>query len=807
MLLGGVPGWAAITIAVLSLISAAVPAFVLVRRKQGVSLPAVVLWGIAMTSIVLAQSVPLPRAWVATYHPDLVRSVDVLSAALGQASPSTLAASWDPGATRAALVHAGGALAAATAAAIALPIIGRRALVACAAVSGALVALVALAHGALGATAVFGLYDPRWAAPVLLSPLLNGNNLAGLVGMCAPPLIALAVDTSNPRVRLAWLGSALVCVVVAVITLSRGGIVATLAGLLIFAVLAAFRRGDGRARRTSLGATAGATVVGAAIGLYWAGDAARSYLLEDDYTKLGVALRATDLVAAHPWLGVGRGGFSAAFVSLMGLETRYQYAECLPVQLAAEVGVPLALASFIVLGRAWLGSVVQARSWPRLGACAAVASIALHDLADFALELPGIAVVASTLLVAATAPSEAASTTPASEGRPPPLRVGLVAAGLAVGAVLVVWGGPLTGARSVSDVTSRAITSAQTGDWESFDREVRLGLADHPMEPAFALLAAHSHVRRGTTEAARWLNRAMILAPQWPEPRILAARWLVQRGALAQGLLELRAAEELRPGVAADLTCELIRAGQVGASEILVLARGNTERHALLDRAARCVPIDNPVAIAIDGELGDAVLVEPQLRRARRALAAGRHAEARAALERVPINRRDDRVTDLLAATLVEVGEPDAAQALVEGELRRVGTSLTLLSRLVRVQSARGDLEAARATVTRLRGRAAGQPSRIADAFTLLADVEVEHGNHGRAVAALEDARRVHPAPSSLVRLATLTERMGDLRRSYGAWDELCRTREEPSDCVAAERVRARMSEPNRGLAQPSLTP
>jgi hypothetical protein len=129
--------------------------------------------------------------------------------------------------------------------------------------------------------------------------------------------------------------------------------------------------------------------------------------------------------------------------------------------------------------------------------------------------------------------------------------------------------------------------------------------------------------------AARWLNVAQSLAPFWTAPHSLAAGWLFPVGKSDQALVELWEAESLPSGSARQTICGLLRQAQDSTIALRTAPRG-TAGVQLLDRSARCLPLQSPAAIAVDEKARrlDPNAIGPVTRQARSLLATGRPADA-----------------------------------------------------------------------------------------------------------------------------------------------------------------------------------
>ncbi|MBK8694342.1 MAG: hypothetical protein IPN17_19190 [Deltaproteobacteria bacterium] len=110
-----------------------------------------------------------------------------------------------------------------------------------------LIAGTALAHQVTGQDRLFGFYRPHSASPPILSPLLNPNHLAALTGAGAILWLGLAVAADRVAPRTVAAIAAVLCGVVCMQSLSRGGVAATVGCILLFVGLNARRGTSDRA--------------------------------------------------------------------------------------------------------------------------------------------------------------------------------------------------------------------------------------------------------------------------------------------------------------------------------------------------------------------------------------------------------------------------------------------------------------------------------------------------------------------------------------------------------------------------------
>lgn len=399
------------------------------------------------------------------------------------------------------------------------------------AASVCLVALMTILHVGVSATKVFGLYQPKHAAA--LGPVMNPNHVAGFMAFGIPLLLGFAMETRVRPQRIAWASLALLCFVVALVSRSRGGAAAALAGPPTLAVWVALgagraRRGDGP-RLDPRALAGGAVFLGLAVGafLYVVGGQLPADFHDTDLSKLELARHALALVAESPLFGIGRGAFSSAFVAVHGTSERYTHAENLVAQWTAEWGIPVALMVALGLGRALFRALVGARSRVHVGALVGILAIAFQNLVDFSLEMSGIAcVVAGTLAALEPAAPQAASS---ADGPTPRGQVARAALSIALVLVALVLG-PVAIRNDVERLFDHLAERPRVAATELSDFGARTATY-HPREPGlFLALGAHGIAARWPY-AMRSLNRAMELAPGWPAPHVVAAAYFLAREA------------------------------------------------------------------------------------------------------------------------------------------------------------------------------------------------------------------------------------------------------------------------------------
>ena len=269
------------------------------------------------------------------------------------------------------------------------------------ALSGGLYALYGLSVWFAGNETV--LWMQKWTyADSLTSSFVSRNHYATFagLGLCAClALIARVLAQSRPdfNASAALLTLALVIAAALLLTRSRGGVVsATVAALVMIAVVA----GSNAPRSARLiFAAAAAGLMAAGLAVLGAGVIGRSSPggVGDWGGRSQIWARAAAAALDRPF-GGGLGAFADFFPAYrdltLGLERgSLDTAHNLYLELAAELGPPVAGALFLGLG--WLvvrhaGSARRLRPGGALAATGASVLVAVHSIADFSLQIPGV---------------------------------------------------------------------------------------------------------------------------------------------------------------------------------------------------------------------------------------------------------------------------------------------------------------------------------------------------------------------------------------------------------------------------------
>jgi len=343
------------------------------------------------------QLIPLPMDWLAGLSPRSATTWQSARDALQMDANGAAPISVDPGATQLGLVY----LLALVAAYLAAWHVGRRkkwaqwGLLAIP-IGGVVLVTIGLVQAVVGTTQILGVYEASrdMSESIFFSTFVNDNHLAAFINLGAPIALAQASVSVGPERKSLWALAFAVLAAATVFSLSRAGIVTlVLASVVVLAPLQ-----KRRIRTYALLLLAG--LITAAVLGPLAEQVSRFLQIED--WQHAIDLRGPELgwhTANEWWLtGCGRNAFGVAStqLNLWWPDVTISHAHNTPLQLLSESGfivggLVLFATSALVLRAAWRrrSNIVYR------GAAAGLIAVALHNLIDFNLDIPGVGLTAA----------------------------------------------------------------------------------------------------------------------------------------------------------------------------------------------------------------------------------------------------------------------------------------------------------------------------------------------------------------------------------------------------------------------------
>jgi len=637
--------------------------------------------------------------------------------------------------------------------------------------TGLLVALIGYGHRLANLDQLFGFYRFREVRPAFLTTLANKNNLAGLLCLCAPPALALALSTGERKRAMLW-GVAYILMGAAIfLTLSRGGMIAFVLGQLLLAVLLP-RSVASLGIRTALSVgsllVAGYLALGELTGRLMT---LAPELVGKEYKLQGIR-EASAMLLDYPLVGIGRGAFPTVGAHYLSIPLgTAEYVENETLQPLIDLGLPvggLLLLGAVVL---WFRAVRPHRPGPvtrngfersplTAGLAAGLGSLFAQNQVDFSLEISGVAVPAMVALglLAAEAESPSRRESPERSG-PRAALVGAFALLFALPAAWGLWYGRQSWRSEVDDFARRATSAPR---FAPLVNEAEPLLLRHPASFALPLALAERGLREkppanGAALALHFADRALNLKPSNPGAHLVASQALAMLGRNEQSLLEARLYFEasqgddraLREAIRRTPTLEDLLAAVPPTPEgMKALVKLLVEQQRESDALA---VTESWIALAPDSE-------EAHRERGRALRAGGRLDESERELRRaVELQPEEPAAVAELAALLKDAHKlAEAREALQLGLLAQPGElRLSLDLATLELQSGRPEAAAAILRQARVVG-----PDERGKVLVLSGDVEDALGHGNRAFTLYDQAAALSPGSSAPWKAAAQLEKL-----------------------------------------------
>jgi hypothetical protein len=699
--------------------------------------------------------------------------------------------------------------------------------------SAMLAAIITVAHGLAGATRVYGLYQPAFAASVWhVGPLLNPNNLAGYLNLGALAGLGLAL-TRKPVVPpwLIALGVMLI-VGVEVTSASRGGVLALPIGVLALALVTRRQTSSGAAGRgRSIWIMVIAAIAGGAVLAALGGSRATwAELYAKDVSKIEMLLWAKPLLHDHPFFGIGRGAFESVFpvYRLVPGNLVFTHAENFPAQWASEWGIPVTLAAFIAFGWAFAPKQLGVgRSAVAAGAWMGVAVLLLQNMFDLALEVPAIVIAAASVLGSLWGDgrrrhlprAESGTTSPRDWSLP--AAIGVAAVGLAlVGLGALHRSTDVASDRAALRAAYEAEGNLQYPEEVARVRDlVRAAMLRHPAEPYFPLIGALVAVRAHDQNPMPWLQHTLERGQVNGRAHLLLAEFLGARGAKKQALFELRLSVENDSGLAGPAAKTLVHWTH-DHDELMTAIPPGLAGVRMLDQVAAY--LDQPENWAIQSQCNQEIIardpgeIAARVRESEARLSAldtGKpaglcldreacHKTIRAHATAIALSRPDSATAALLRARLLlSDKKPEEAASLLELECQKVTDRIPCLQARVSAAAqitdahppANGALDRLGTAAKELIGNACNTAVSCADMATWVGDIRRGRGENGLALAMYERAARADPTEERWLKLAAIASSVDDHGRAAEALERVAQ-RHGGGDGELRERIKAERS-------------
>jgi O-antigen ligase len=283
-------------------------------------------------------------------------------------------------------------------------------------VFGFVYAFYSILQSVLNPNKIYGIYENLYAAP--FGSFVNRHNFAAFMEMSlCIPLGMLFTGSVRPDKRLLFITAASLMGVALLLSASRGGLVAMLAGLIVLLVFNKGLLGKRHfALRIALVVTLLITIIGGAA--FVGGETSLSRFAETTQSKdvssnrLYIWATTVKVIGQNLPFGAGLGAFGVAFTPFdsTGGDLRVEQAHNDYLQVAADAGIiGIAIGGFFIflLIKTGIRSVAVNNTYRRgvaVGAFAGCCAILVHSLFDFVLHTTAVSLLFLTTvgLVVAT---------------------------------------------------------------------------------------------------------------------------------------------------------------------------------------------------------------------------------------------------------------------------------------------------------------------------------------------------------------------------------------------------------------------
>ncbi len=657
---------------------------------------------------------------------------------------------------------------------------GRRVVVRLLFVSGVVVASVTLLHGLAGSQRLYGLYQPSFAHSRFgLSPLLNPNSLAGYLNLTAFAGLGLFLDEARQGHRIALAVGLVLTLTVGLLTASRGGVLGTIVGLALLGASAQRMLKQRRGIRWfTVAALPALLAVAFLVGAFAMSEHAWKELLDTDTGKLSSISSAVPFVVAFPIVGAGRGAFHSVFPHFRpnAGTTTAQYIENFPMHWAAEWGVLVtmfAVVAFYLSVRPSLGARTPTRTTTTLAIGFVV--LLLQNMADLALELPGVSIAAAVALG-----TFAYQANRLVGLRARPIKMALCACLVAPYVFALAWARPNT--NDERQVLWSGIQAAKTRESLVLSyKRIADDLRYHPADPYTAYVAGVVAERLRSPVSLSWLAYSLERDPGNGRTHLALAHALKRRQNLSQAILHLRHAATLDTGTARDVAIsstewtddisllrQAVPEGPAGTAVLYELARANkSNADTFIAEGLARAPTDAGLNRLAAQSLIDAL-------RASRAPCA-EPAQTQECLDRVrryigAIPAAGGKLsTKLLSArALAAAKQPKAAYAELATTCSELGSATCWREAVVLASEARDHSSLASASSAYL-AHESSSAAKSAAAAHFLGDVHMSLGSYLRALEFYSREVTDRPTPQSWRCLAAAAEKTGQIQRAEAA--------------------------------------
>ncbi len=658
-------------------------------------------------------------------------------------------------------------------------------------------ATVFLAHRILLIDKVYGLYAPihsGFGGERSSAPLINPNHMAGLLGLCSAVAIGHALSIQKRANRVLAVGIAALMGAALILTLSRGGIAAFIGGQCLFILVRVIQRivseDRGRASQHLVWLPLG-LAFSLGLALFTAQDLIIGEFVGGNMKKLDLVFEGMPLIGRFWTTGVGRGAFWVGFplVSEMAAKATFTHAENAVIQILADYGLLIGGAALIGMGIVVVRFLKEAPGRVQHSAAlVALVAFGMHNLIDFNMEVPGVAVIAVALL-AVLMGRQREKSNQSGLTVPRPVIIAIAVAALILSGVIGVFV-----AEHNVDLEERQYLSAFTkrNPKPFTDEELSEVLKRHPADWYIPFLVGVRHFHLNSANPLPWLSRAIELNPASAAAHLYVGRTLLRAEKLDQAMLELRLAARFNPRFSRHVA-QFLTARYPRFETLAKIAVTKEDKLLLWTALAHAFALKglSPEAETADIAILEVNRLEPRslARHARRLADRGQVDEALDMARKLTALPEYGPSGARLQALFYEKSNMlDKAIGILEQELTHSPRHPDLLKALAWAEQRNGNYKGAIRAITTLRSLATNIESR-SKVVIIEARLAVAEGRIQAALARYREASLLDPTNLDILRTtADLAERHNHRQRALEALKKLKIA--DPGDTAVKSRIK-----------------
>jgi len=267
---------------------------------------------------------------------------------------------------------------------------------------GLLLTFIGLLHKLSGTEKIFFVFPFGETVPFFFSSFVNPNNFAGFLCLCAPIWLGFTLHSKSMDKKLLGTLAFVITSTAIILTLSLGGTLAWLSGMVLFAILYTKRKQTPATNSVLWLQLAG--VLALLAGAYVSADAIlqkiSGRLATTHQNRLLIWQDCIEMIKDHPLVGVGANAYESAFHRYQHyiLQGKVVYPENMLIQYLAEYGLIVTAVFVIAISMVLFRLLISRLRSSEIAFLVAVVSVIISNQFDFNLNQLAVSVPFTAML-------------------------------------------------------------------------------------------------------------------------------------------------------------------------------------------------------------------------------------------------------------------------------------------------------------------------------------------------------------------------------------------------------------------------